>query len=296
MSYPPQFFFKGALALAVAVTAATAQASIVVSDDFSVDSSADYTEVNVSGGTRDGVTQFAYDYSADGIASAPNTTDASTLGLRITVNDTAGADDAATLFHNTPINYPVYTMTVDMYMGVTGTGGTTEFAGVGVAGDGVTSNTIFSPISSSGHFLSITGEGGSSSDYRHSTPSGITNDGDSSYLNSTNTTNATGDTYQAIFPATDFPGSPGNSWATLSVDVNPNTITYSINGTPIITDTFDGSDGDYISLNYADVFSSIASPLQSQFVIFDNVQVAIPEPASAVMLGLAALGLVARRR
>ena len=40
--------------------------------------------------------------------------------------------------------------------------------------------------------MSMTGEGGSSSDYRHRLPSGLTNSGDDSYLNSTNTCNATG--------------------------------------------------------------------------------------------------------
>ncbi len=298
MIRPTLFCTLGAFALSVSVGSVSSAA--LISDDFDTDTSASYTVV----GGDDGTITFAYDYSADGIASAPNTVGATTLGLRLTANDTAatgssgGGADATTVWNNTSVPYTNYVMSVDIYMNVSGSG-STEYAGAGVAGDGLANNTIFTPIAGSGHFVSMTGEGGSASDYRHSTPTDRpVNDGDLSYLNSTNTTNATGDTYQTIFATAEFVGSPGNQWTTMTIEVLNGVITYALDGTPIIATAFDGSQGDLVSVNYSDLFSSVASPFQAQFGLFDNLTVTeiVPEPASALLLGLASLGFVARRR
>lgn len=279
-------------AAALAAMAAGASAGPLIADSFEVDSSADYTVVN--DGTPDGVVSFGFDYVAAGIPLAPNSLPGQRGGLRMTVNDAAGAVDAFTAFHNTSVTgLSSYSLRVDVYLGVTGTGGTTEHAHIGVAGDGATFNQLFSPISGSGHYIAFDGDGGSTSDYRHFTPSvTAVPSGDESYLTPEHTTNNTGSLYQQLFPGTQFPGSPTNIWTTLEITIGGGLITYSLDGTAIIQDAVEATDG-FISLGYADLFTSVAAPFQSQFVIYDNLQV-VPEPGALALLAFG--GLLALRR
>jgi len=288
--------------LCVSALAATASAVPIILDDFEIDTSANYTIVELGG--PDASAGFAYDYIATGIPLAPRSQAGDFGGLRMTANDSVGAPNAITAFHNTAIaGLTDYSLLVDVYIGITGTSGTTEHAHVGVAGDGATPNQLFSPISGTGHYVAFDGEGGSSSDYRHFKPSvGPVNSGDLSYLNDLNTTNSTGDTYQNLFPSPpyEFAGSPGNAWTTLQIDFVGGvggTITYSLDGatgmTPIIQDVSEVLDG-FVSLGHADLFGSVANPFQSQFVIYDNLEV-IPEPSALALLGLGALAVLRRR-
>ncbi|RMH16324.1 MAG: hypothetical protein D6698_09815, partial [Gammaproteobacteria bacterium] len=217
-------------ALTAAAVATPSMAAVLISDNFEVDTSANYTirddgNAPSGDGTPDSAATFAFDYIGAGIPLAPNSTAGDIGGLKMVVNETAndaGAADHITAFHNTALS-GTYTLQVDIYMGVDlNASGTTEFSHVGIGSDGTDFNSIFTPIAGDGHFLSMTGDGGSASDYRHFTPSQTSvPSGDSSYLNSTNTTNATGDVYQALFPNTAKPGSPTNIWTTLTIEVNP---------------------------------------------------------------------------
>jgi hypothetical protein len=290
---------KTVLVLSCVLAMGSLASAQLITDDFEVDSSANYTVVEQGG--PDATATFGFDYVAAGIPIAPNSPAGQVGGLRMTANDTLQATNQITAFHNTQlVGFTDYSLRVDVYMGVTGTGGTTEHMHVGIAGDGLTANSLFSPIQGSGHFMAMTGEGGSSSDYRHSTPSTLAvPSGDASYLNDLNTTNATGDTYQNLFPSPpyEFAGSPGNAWTTLEIRVQGGMVTYLLEGetglTPIIQTPAEATDG-YVSLGHGDLFTSVAAPFQSQFVIFDNL-VVTPEPAT---MGLLALGFVTllRRR
>jgi len=291
--------------LCLAVMTSAASATVIVQDNYEVDSSANYFILNdgnaPSGtGTADGSVNFQFDYIAAGIPLAPRSTGGDRFGLRLTANDTDNGtgtveEDHTTVFHNTAVTGETRRLRVDMYMNVDiGGSGTTEMAAVGVGSDGTDFNSIFTPIAGDGYFLSMTGDGGSSSDYRHFDQGTPVNSGDASYLNSTNTTNATGDTYQSIFPGGDFPGSPGNRWTTVDILVIGGEITYFLDGTPIIRTTAGDTSG-YFSLSYADLFDSVASPFQAHYVVYDNLEV-VPEPASMALLALGSLALVRRRR
>ncbi len=280
--------------------ATVSSAAIIINDDLNADTSANYTEVALG---ADHAVTFAFDYSGI-VGSAPNTGDASTTGVLITANQTLGAASAATLFHNTPIQANAR-VTVDMYMGVTGTGGTTEFGSVGIGSTGNTPFTIFTPIAGDGTYFTHTGDGGSSSDWRWSRPGG-TNPAAAVPVNNTSPTYLLGGTNAPLYDGVvglGGNGVAGNIWVTLSIEVQNGTTRIKINGQNVVVgpsignadDTLTGGSapGGLASFSYADVFGSVASPGNSQFGIFDNFVVeAIPEPTSLLMAGFGALGLV----
>lgn len=283
-------------AVSAACFATSAMATVVISDDFEVDSSANYTVVN--DGTPDGTQAWAFDYIAAGIPLAPRSAAADKGAVRLTANDTAGATDAWTLFHNTPVSGPQYRLLVDVYIGFSGTAGTTEYAQVGVGGNGTTFNSIFTPISGSGAFHAFTGDGGSASDHRwyldpaNGGPTTVAGS-DPSYL--AGSANGTAALYQSIFPSppATVAGSPGNIWTTVEFLVDNNTLTISYDGIAVIQSGFTGSLDGLVSIGINDPFTSVDPG--TVFVLFDNLTVElVPEPAT---LGLIAAGaLLALRR
>ena len=283
---------------------ASLQAQVIISDNYEVNNSANYAVVN--DGTPDGTVNFWYDYIAAGIPLAPHSTAGDLYGMRLTANDTAGVVDSWTVFNNTVVNALHYKLSVDIYMGFSGSG-TTEYGQVGVGGNGTTFNSIFTPISGSGSFLAITGDGGSASDYRwylDSANGGPTTvpGTDPSYL--AGSANGSASLYQTLFPAppSTVAGSPGNIWTTMEIEVNNGTITYSFdNGsgtTAVIQGTYTGSLDGLVSLGINDPFTSVDPG--TVFTLYDNLKVEIlpvPEPTTCALSVLGAVGLfLARRR
>jgi len=275
--HPLQLLLAGSLA------ATTASAQVVISDNFEVDTSANYTVVN--DGTPDGTQTFAFDYVAAGIPLAPRSAVGDMGGLRLAANTSLAAADAATVFHNTPVNALQYKLTVDVFMNFVGTAGTTVHTHVGVGGNGTTFNQLFSPISGSGAFIAFTGDGGSGSDYRwfrdalNSPPGDPANttlpNSHPSYLG--HGSNNVNPFFSSLFPAppSTIVGSPGNIWTTLEIVVdNANgVISFYFDGQLTFQGLFAGEFDGLASLGLADTFASLSPP--SVFTVFDNFEVEV---------------------
>ena len=270
-----------ALAATSAIAATSATAQTLIADGFESDSSSSYTVVD--DGTPNGTSDFQFDYIAAGIPLAPRSAAGDTRGLRFTANDSAGAADGLTAYHNTSVGASRYILTVDVFVAFdSSTSGTTEHAHVGIGANTSTWNQLFSPISGSGAFIAFDGDGGSISDYRwfrdpNNTP---TNETDNTTLPNTHPSylghgsNNTGTFFQSLFPNTN--GSPGNIWTTVTIDVD-NTIgqiSFFFDGVLTFQGDFDNAFDGLVSLGYCDVFSSVDPG--TQFVVYDNLEVSVP--------------------
>lgn len=307
------------LAALAALSAPIADAATVILDNFETNTSADYTAVN--DGTPNGTQTFAFDYVAAGIPLAPRSLAGEGKGLRMTANDSATAVDAWTLFHNTNVAANQYTLKVDVWMNFAVAVASTEYAQVGVAGNGTTFNSVFTPISGSGAFLAFTGDGGSASDYRwfRAPANSLADDPATapaissttlpnthpSYLG--NGSNNTNTFFANLFPlgtrtAPSVAGSPGNMWTTVTIDVDniAKTIDFSMTNPDtgvtalVFSGGFAGDLNGLVSLGVNDPFTSVDAG--SVFTLYDNLEVTVvPEP-SAVLLFVAGLIAAQTRR
>ncbi len=261
--------------------------TILIFDDFETDSSGDYSIVD-NDGQLDSFVEFN-SFSKTG-------PDGSFGTLFMEVNETVGQIDSVTAFHNTPISATQGRLSVDMYLGVEGTSGTTEHAHVGIGGDGVTPNLIAPPGSpsdlaeGSGSYFAISGDGDTSDDdyLWFVEPMGQVATDDPSYLAGSGDNDAL--LYQQIFPD----GAPQNQWITLEVLFQGSDIVYLLNDRPVIDGSLLAGGGGpfsgHVSLGYADLFSSIATPSSSQFVHYDNLLVESFEAIDVELIGLTLTG------
>lgn len=284
-----------------------ANAGLVFSDDLSTD--ANWTIL----GDADTAGTFGYDYSADGIPSAPNGT--GTTGLKLEANLTGGAAAAVAAVHPLGFSGTPYRVSFDVWSNYALAGsGTTEFAGGGVGHDGTT-------LGRSGASLLITGDGGSSRDYR--LYKGVSEQFVESlqYNGSFASNNGSEPAIAAAIVGTAPPaaqaqvGTPSDGaaafqWITMQIDVDPtaglSTFTLLTDSTSLEIGTINSNVGDpvglegNVSLVYADLFNSLADTPALQFGIYDNVNIetvdVIPEPSSALLLTLSGLGFFLRRR
>lgn len=246
--------------------------------------------------TSNGVTQL--------IPLAPNSAiGVETNGLKVTVNKNDGVEDAAAvnLYPIVPLAFTNdYALKFDMWVnyngGENGGSGSTEFAIFGVNMTGLLTNWTFSSLGDGGWF-GVTGEGGANRDWRvyvgdavfpgaplelqGASGGFLDRDGDSTPEQEVFSEPETAP-LKLIFPKplSETPGVPGKQWVQVEVrqrtnDLGDAILTWLMNGYVIAqynVQPFLQTNGN-IMIGAMDIFPSIASPKQDNFVIFDNVRV-----------------------
>ena len=311
-------------------------AQVVYSDGFnSAADAANYNAFITAGATGPSSdATFGYDYSALGIPVAPHTTDATTLGLRLRVDNlqssvgtVVGAIEVATTGLSLPSQYVVSADVWGNYIGGTsiassGANGSTAAAmGIG------TSGTSLQYIVANDGLLVETfhdNGGGANGQYRvyvNNTSPRPTPVNSPYYAAGTSATSASyTDPYYSFLtthtaPAAQLTLSPstqggstpagiiGFAWHTMTITQDGVNVTWAIDGVTITTVpdsalTFGGSQ---VSLGADDSGLSGSSVANNQLLnadIWDNLTItAVPEPVTGSLMILGAAGLfLARRR
>lgn len=307
----------GAYALVVSnatatVTSATASVSVTIPQSWQTvftenfDSTAAATNWNLFQGSGNGIPDYtvdwAFDYSSyfslfngTTIPAAPNSSNATTRGLRLTVNnnDANAATAGVSLYLKNRSFSGAYRLTFDLWInypggpGGSGSTGSTEHFTCGLNHVGTRVNWD-SPTAnpSDGVWFAMDGEGGTTSDYRAYVGNPAGSPGLLTFANSgLSASGAAGAgnsdaTWLGIFPPPTYesPGAPGKRWiqVELSQDAN-NVVTWRMNGHLMaqrvnLSSFTNGT----VMLGYMDLFTSIASPAAAAFVLFDNVRVEVP--------------------
>lgn len=292
-------------------TALAQEEQVLFTDNFDVDSSQNWNVLSAqTEGEPDFTAEFSYDYSQDGIPPAPGASGQTTRGVKLTVNkDDFPAGAAVNISPKNQSFSGNYALRFDMWLnypgGPYGEGGlsTTEFAlfGINHSGASVAWQAPASDTNATdGVWFAVTGEGGSSRDYRAyvGNPEGapielrgeaggfLDRDGDGIAAVDVieDPFDPSDAELEALFPAPDFetPGAPGKRWVRVEVVQQSGEIIWKIEGHEIArranTSPYDSGT---IVLGLMDIFIEVAHPKEDAFVIYDNVDVVRVEPGTA---------------
>lgn len=273
----------GIVAAAVLAPHATPQSTATLfADDFDAGTSAPHWSVLSHAG--DCAVDFAFNYAARGIPSAPHSVGGTTVGLALAVNR-----DPATPATDAVSVYPLaaegadlanfsgnYTLLFDVWMnyngGAGGGTGSTQYSTAGVNHSG--SHVVW-PLNaaSDGLWCAVTGEGGSADDYcayRGATLLSVTAGG---YAGSSR--NSTAVFYQNFFPTPPYEttGAPGKQWVQGEVRVRDGATQWRLNDRVIAMRLDTSATNGTIMLGQADVYTSVSVPPEDTFVVYDNVRV-----------------------
>jgi hypothetical protein len=294
------------------VTSATASLSITIpehwqavfADDFDSGASAAAWDLFHSSGN--GISDYTVDWSFDyssyfsafngtTIPPAPNSTNATTRGLRLTVNnnDALAATAGVSLYPKNQTFSGAYRLKFDLWInypggpGGSGSSGSTEHFTCGLNHAGTRVNWASASANpSDGLWFALDGEGGTSDDYRAYVGNSTGSPTLLSFANSGFTAsgasgpNNSDPVWQNLFPAPTYEsrGAPGKRWVEVELrqDSN-NVVTWRING-QLVAQRVNSSPftNGNVMIGYMDLFTSIASPAADSFVLFDNVRVEIP--------------------
>lgn len=290
------------------VTSAVASLSVVVPQVMQTvffepfDSVAAAGNWDLFAGAANGIADYSVDWAFDystyfstfngtTIPPAPGTTNATTRGLRLTVNnnDAIGATAGVSLYPKNQSFSGSYSLKFDLWInypgGAGGASGSTEHFTCGLNHTGTQVNWAgASP--SDGIFFAMDGEGGTTTDYRayvgdaSGSPALLPFASSGFGASGASSADSSDAAWQSLFPspAYESPGAPGKRWVQveLSQDTN-NVVTWRMNGQVIAqrvnTSAFTSGN---VMIGFMDLFSSIASPAEDAFVLFDNVRVEVP--------------------
>jgi hypothetical protein len=314
--------FAVALMLACSGVAFAAIGDVLYSQDFNVDDTANWT-VNDSG-LSDILVDFFYDYSAGiGVPAAPNGT--GTVGLKMTANNSGGVFSGFSVSPTGESFSGSYQLAFDLwqnYVGPLGPGGsgTTQLSqfGIGTAG-----NVAMWPGAATKESVTFaaTLDGGSAADYRlyssafptsapsgttsvYAPPGGSNNDTNPYYMSRFGGESAPGDQLTA------FAGQTGSTslgeisfdWRAVTIDVANDVASWRVDGELIAQTSLAGLTlgGGNILFGHSDTnagSSADANDTLLNVTLIDNVRVIeTPEPTSALLLLLGAVGAVRGRR
>lgn len=291
-----------------------------------LDSAADAANWTVSASSADTQAIFGYDYSADGIPSAPNSSGGTTVGVKLTANnlDDVAAAAGLSLSPNGQFFTGDYELRFDLWINANGPfpaggAGSTEFASVAI-GLAAPALVWSGAAPAATPWFAVSGEGGAAQDFRaHAGGTAQLLPASGVFAAGTDATARDNGHpfYTALFPGqqppaaqqaaapavqtgTTSPGTVGFAWRDVAVVKEGAKIEWSIDGTTIATldaTVFPGlaTEGN-VAVGYFDPFNSIAGNPEFSFAIVDNVRVTVvPEPGVA-SLALLGAGLLALRR
>lgn len=310
-----------ALLGSAALMAQSSFGQIVYSDNFDVDSTANWT---INGGPSDEAVNIFFDYSTVGIPSAPNS-GGTTRGVKMQANQSSGIFGGVSA---SPIGQSFsgnYELRLDMWLNFNGPApvggsGSTQLGGAGIGTAGGTAQWPGGAQDSV--WFAAVGDGNSSSDYRaysslaptsYTAPSGVYAAGTGTSPDARNHNHPYYSGFGGVsapaaqlglYPqqtGTTLVGSFGFEWHDVSILKIGNTITWSIDGLLIATvdATTATLGGGNILLVYSDSNTSSSSDVNDVnllFGLYDNVRVTVPEPSAFALVGLSGLALLARRR
>lgn len=324
----PAWFLRGGGFGALALNA-----QVIYSDGFSSSAdSANYNTFVTAGATGPSSdATFGYDYSALGIPAAPNTTDGSTFGLRLRVDNlqssvgtVVGAVEVATTGVSLPSQYVI---SADVWGNYIGSGSSIASSGVngstGAAmGVGTTGTSLQYVAANNGLLVEAFHDngGGANQEYRvytdnthpnpttagywaagNSSTSASYNDPYYSFLGS-HTAPAAQVTVSATQGGSTPAGIIGFAWHTMTITQDGVNMTWAIDGHTITTvpDSALTLAGSQISLGADDSGLTGSSAANNQLFnadIWDNLTITtVPEPVTSSFLMLGAAGLLVSRR
>ena len=294
------------ISMGIIVIASVCADAALFLDNFDVDSSADWNIITSSADTS---VIFAFDYSTIGVPPAPNG-DGTTLGLRMAANMNAPTSTEAVTLSPVDQNFSgSYILKFDMWINANGPlpgggGGSTEFLTCGIGYDDITVNQ--GGASGSGGWFAVSGEGGSSRDFRAYKNGGEQFPESTQFVGgATSSASNASDAYYADFggvvveaavpeqtalhpnqAGTMATGSVGFEWHEVIITVDGDTAVWEIDGLPIVDlnpnigASFPLSGN--ISIGYMDIFTSVSDNPEVSFGLIDNL-VVMPDPSVAYL-------------